>query len=393
MRRTDHHPCQAGTAGSGSDCPVVGSACLGSLIFLRLGALLSLLWAWAGVAQPQVSLTWDANSEPDLAGYRLYWGTASRTYTQTNEVVNVTTTTVSNLTEEVTYYFAVTAYKNSSLESDFSDEVSFTPPKANSPPVADGQSVSTLEDTPLAVVLSGSDVEGAPLTFVVMSQPAHGSLSGTAPNLVYHPATNYAGADSFTFQVSDGQTNSLVAQVWIAVIGVNDPPVAVNPTLTTLEDTPLDIVLGGSDVEGDPLTFVVMSQPAHGTLSGTAPNLVYHPATSYAGADSFTFQVSDGRLQSDPATATISVEASTTPGPEDAPTIRGTSPGEGSGFLLSWGSKAGYVYRVVYKDDFSSPTWTAAGGDIRADGPEATWTDTDPNALSSRFYAVQVVSR
>jgi len=303
MRRTDHHPCQAGTAGSGSDCPVVGSACLGSLIFLRLGALLSLLWAWAGVAQPQVSLTWDANSEPDLAGYRLYWGTASRTYTQTNEVVNVTTTTVSNLTEEVTYYFAVTAYKNSSLESDFSDEVSFTPPKANSPPVADGQSVSTLEDTPLAVVLSGSDVEGAPLTFVVMSQPAHGSLSGTAPNLVYHPATNYAGADSFTFQVSDG------------------------------------------------------------------------------------------RLQSDPATATISVEASTTPGPEDAPTIRGTSPGEGSGFLLSWGSKAGYVYRVVYKDDFSSPTWTAAGGDIRADGPEATWTDTDPNALSSRFYAVQVVSR
>jgi len=103
--------------------------------------------------------------------------------------------------------------------------------------------------------------------------------------------------------------------------------------------------------------------------------------------------VGDEHFQSDSGTVTISIEASATPGPEDAPSIRGTSPGEGSGFLLSWGSQAGYVYRVVFKDDFNSPTWTAAGGDICADGPETTWSETDPNALASRFYAVQVVSR
>ena len=216
MQRTDDHLRQAGTGWPGSDCPGVGSASLGSRSFLPLAALLSLLWAWVGVAQSQVSLAWDANSEPDLAGYRLYWGTASHTYTQSNEVGIITAAIVSNLTEEVTYYFAVTAYNSASLESDVSDEVLFTPPKANSPPIADGQSVATLEDAPVAVVLSGSDANGDPLTYAVVSQPAYGILSGAAPNLVYHPTTHYVGVDSFTFQVSDGQMDSLVAQVWIA---------------------------------------------------------------------------------------------------------------------------------------------------------------------------------
>ena len=121
----------------------------------------------------------------------------------------------------------------------------------------------------------------------------------------YHPTTNYVGVDSFTFQVSDGQMDSLVAQVWIAVLGVNDPPVAVDATVIMLEDAPLDIVLKGRDVESDPLTYAVVSPPAHGTLSGAAPNLVYHPTTNYAGVDSFTFQVGDEHFQPDLGTVTI----------------------------------------------------------------------------------------
>jgi hypothetical protein len=72
----------------------------------------------------QVALTWDPNTEPDLAGYKLYVGTASGVYTTTIDVGNMTTHTVAGLQPGATYYFVVTAYNTSGLESGFSNEVS-----------------------------------------------------------------------------------------------------------------------------------------------------------------------------------------------------------------------------------------------------------------------------
>ena len=71
--------------------------------------------------------------------------------------------------------------------------------------------VSRGRDTPLAVVLTGSDVEQSPLTFSVFSNPSHGSLSGTPPNLTYTPALGYTGPDSFTFRAWD-QTGATAGQ-------------------------------------------------------------------------------------------------------------------------------------------------------------------------------------
>lgn len=80
-------------------------------------------------AAQSVTLAWNPNSETNLAGYRLYWGTGSRNYTFSNQVlVPKTDNTVSNLTGGVKYYFAVTAYTTDGLESDYSDEVSYTVP-------------------------------------------------------------------------------------------------------------------------------------------------------------------------------------------------------------------------------------------------------------------------
>jgi hypothetical protein len=76
---------------------------------------------------PSVTLAWNANSEPDLAGYRLYFGRASHSYHQFVETSN-TTATISNLIEGTTYFFAVTAYDTAGAESDFSTEVSYTVP-------------------------------------------------------------------------------------------------------------------------------------------------------------------------------------------------------------------------------------------------------------------------
>jgi hypothetical protein len=90
--------------------------------------LLGCLCATVGAQLRSVSLAWDPNSEPDLAGYKLYYGTASGVYTHTNVLGLVTNTAVSGLSEGVTYYFAVTAFNTSGLESDFSNEVSYQVP-------------------------------------------------------------------------------------------------------------------------------------------------------------------------------------------------------------------------------------------------------------------------
>ena len=140
-------------------------------------------------------------------------------------------------------------------------------------------------------------------------------LSGTAPNLTYDPAANYNGADSFTFKANDGQVDSAVATVSITVTPVNDTPIAQGQSVTTLEDTPKAITLTGSDADGDALSFTVVTGPAHGTLTGTVPNLTYSPAANYNGADSFTFQASDGQVDSAPAMVSITVDAA----PLDAP--------------------------------------------------------------------------
>jgi len=137
--------------------------------------------------------------------------------------------------------------------------------------------------------------------------PTHGTLSGTAPNLTYTPARDFNGSDVFTFKVNDGQLDSAPATVTITVTPVNDAPVANAQSATTPEDTALSVTLSGSDVEGDTLTYTVVAGPTHGTLSGTAPNLTYTPAPDFDGSDTFTFNANDGRLDSAPATVTITV--------------------------------------------------------------------------------------
>ena len=95
--------------------------------------LLMLLWcctSWAAVIQ----LTWSPNSESDLAGYKLYYGTASGSYGAPVVVGNVTSYALSlSPTVGTTYYFAVSAYDTSGNESVKSDEVSAFVPDSTPP--------------------------------------------------------------------------------------------------------------------------------------------------------------------------------------------------------------------------------------------------------------------
>ncbi len=93
-------------------------------LFLAFILLLGLI---AQAQAAQVTLAWDANSEPDLAGYKLYYGTSPGTYPNVMSLGLVTTYTVTNLTDGVAYYFALTALDTEGFESGKSNEVSYTP--------------------------------------------------------------------------------------------------------------------------------------------------------------------------------------------------------------------------------------------------------------------------
>jgi PKD repeat protein len=179
----------------------------------------------------------------------------------------------------------------------------------NAPPTAFSQAVTTGEDTAVVVTLAATDTDGDTLTYAVVTGPAHGTLSGTAPNLTYTPAANYNGPDSFTFVANDGTVDSNTATVSITVTTSNDPPVAAGQSRTAAEDTALTVTLSATDIDGDALTYAVATGPAHGTLSGTAPNLTYTPAANYNGPDSFTFVANDGTVDSNVATVSITVTA------------------------------------------------------------------------------------
>jgi VCBS repeat-containing protein len=192
---------------------------------------------------------------------------------------------------------------------------------SNYAPVAANDSYSTAEDTPLNVSASGvlsndTDVDGDPLTAVLVSGPAHGSLTlNPDGSFNYTPFANYNGPDSFTYQADDGTTTSSTATVSLTITAVNDAPVAVNDSYSTAEDTPLTVSAPGvlsndTDVDGDPLTAVLVAGPSHGLLTlNPDGSFNYTPFANYNGPDSFTYQADDGTVTSGAATVSLTVIA------------------------------------------------------------------------------------
>ena len=82
--------------------------------------------------------------------------------------------------------------------------VSITVTPVNHAPVAEAKSVSTPEDTPVGVTLSGTDPDRDSLTFAVVTGPSHGSLSGSGASRTYTPDAGFSGPDSFTYRANDG---------------------------------------------------------------------------------------------------------------------------------------------------------------------------------------------
>ena len=204
--------------------------------------LLFLLVFFCGLSQTHamdVTLEWDANTQPDRDGYKIYYTDSVHPYNGTVidvdiddvEIGDVARYTVTVLSDTDTYFFVVTAYDTLGNESGYSNKVSWQP-------------ITTDEDTPVIITLVGTDTYDS----AVDSGPSHGQLSSDIGSiLTYTPYKDYNGPDSFTFRVNDGETHVFTGIVSINVTAVNDPPTVIVTPATSVNE---DIALGGGDSSG-----------------------------------------------------------------------------------------------------------------------------------------------
>ena len=251
----------------------------------------------------QVALSW--NAAPGATRYTVKRSTTTGGPYSTISTATGTSYLDLSLTNGIRYYYVISATTALGDTPD-SEQASALPARVNHAPVAIAQSATTAEDTANTITLTASDADGDALAFQMVGSPAHGSVTGTAPELTYTPAANYNGSDSFTFQANDGLASSAETTVSITVTPVNDAPVAAAQSVS-VGVTAQAITLAASDAEGDALTYQIVSTPAHGTLSGNAPDVSYTPATGYTGTDSFTFKANDGKVDSASATVNLTV--------------------------------------------------------------------------------------
>ena len=144
----------------------------------------------------------------------------------------------------------------------------------------------------------------------LLSNPSHGNLSSFVPyngngaasaEVIYTPATNFTGTDSFTFKASDGLSDSHSSNGIVTINVAQHAPIAFNQSLIVSHDKPVDINLIASDQDNDPLTYFLLSNPLHGNLTSfnqTSGKVTYMPDKQYVGIDSFRFKVNDGSIDS-----------------------------------------------------------------------------------------------
>lgn len=181
----------------------------------------------------------------------------------------------------------------------------------NDRPLAKAMAIKLDEDTTVAAALSGDDVEKSKLTFSVAQNPQKGVASVNPDSTVsYTPFKDATGTDTFTFIANDGELSSAPASVTVTITPLNDLPVALNGNLNTNEDVAVNGKLVATDVDGDALTYEIITMPTKGTVNNLVAatgTYTFQPTANAIGADSFTFRARDAIGNSNTATVTINL--------------------------------------------------------------------------------------
>ena len=278
--------------------------------------------------------------------------------------------------------------------------ISITVISTNTPPVTQDQTFNLDEDSNLVLNLNAVDHENDSLTFQILNAPQHGNLSGQHPNLLYTPQANFNGVDSFSFLANDGTADSNTSTATLNVSPVNDTPLGTPLNITTTEDTSVNITLTGTDIDNDALTYTTITQPIHGSLTGSPPDLNYQPNTNYHGIDSFTYSLNDGQLDSNIATINITITPiNDAPVITSQPTLSVSICGENynytvtasdvdSGDVINF-SLTNKPVGMSIDPNIGIISWSAA--DLQIASHEVTVVATDSaNASDSQTYNLQV---
>jgi len=203
----------------------------------------------------------------------------------------------------------------------------------NDAPIANPDTYSTIEESPITVDVRGNDsdpegdsitvtrIDGALLTDNVAQTVANGSVTRlTDGRLVFDPDTDFAGSTSFNYVLQDANGATTVTSVTIDVSNVNDAPLANNDAATTAEDTAVDIAVtaNDTDADGDLLTVnavngtpISVGNPVNITNGQVQllpdGSLRFAPTPEFNGSASFDYTVQDGFGGVASATSNITV--------------------------------------------------------------------------------------
>ena len=255
-------------------------------------------FAWAGTA----TVSWDPNAEPDLAGYKAYYGTSSRNYSQSIDMGNVINYTVSGLAEGQTYYFTVTAYNSSGLESDYSNEVSkivpVSPPSDTTPPIISGLSTSNLTSTGLTIAWNTDEPADTQIEYgtstsygffstlnSVLATNHSQSLSGLSSSTLYHfrlrsrdASGNLAISGDFTFTTQSAPPPAdTTPPVQSSITAINISATGATIQWNTDEPANSQVEYGTTTSYGSWTTLISTLGTSHNhVLTGLTPQTLYY---------------------------------------------------------------------------------------------------------------------
>lgn len=233
------------------------------------------------------------------------------------------------VTDETANYYILITGINEQGESGQSSPLRVAPILAavNLPPQAVTDSFTVDEDNALNanVLDNDTDPENSLLTLdSIISSPVNGQLTfDSSGNISYQPNKDFAGQDSFIYQILDDANNSAQASVSITVNNLNDAPIATNDAYSLAVDNTINITNTGLlandlDIDGDFLfvNTTPITAPLHGSLQlHSDGSFTYTADSSFIDSDSFEYQITDNKGGTDNAQVTI------LPSGTDAPPI------------------------------------------------------------------------
>ena len=281
------------------------------------------------MAANSVRLVWDANTETNLAGYRVHYGGQSGVHTNTTDVGLTTNATVFGILPGVMFYYVVTAYDSNGLESDPSNEVGHMLPALSTPTISAMVSQTTVVNTPKSVGFLVSAGTNALTNLTVTASSSNPSLvpavnitfsgTGSSRTALITPLPGLTGSALITFTVSAGGVTDS-ASFSLTVNAANIPPtLAAIAGVTVTEDAAASSVslsgIGAGGGASQPLTVTaVSSNPSlipTPTISYSSPastgSLSFRPAANATGTATISVTVNDGQSQSNLVTRSFTV--------------------------------------------------------------------------------------